>query len=200
MIEIKKIVATFIAKEPSEIFSETVIDKTAVKGSILIHRMYGAIANKGYKIKDYQKIKTFGDLVNAIDAGSVAQNVPVINTELNNIKGDANRNTGIRGIGIDIEEIENLPVVDDFRNDEFYLKNFTSSEITYCILKQNPLQSFAGLFCIKEAIFKADATLQQVEFNKIEISHNENGSPYVKGYLISLSHTDTVAVGVAIAL
>ena len=44
-------------------------------------------------------------------------------------------------VGIDIQEINELPDSNDFWEDEFYKSKFTSEEIAYCITKDNPKQS-----------------------------------------------------------
>lgn len=200
MIEIKNIIASFINKQVEEISEDTVIDKTVIKGSVMIHRMYAVLANKGYSIKNYTSIKTFGELLDVLNFKDnrpetvLAENKVIIKSNFNN-------NVSIKGIGIDIEKVSNLPISDDFRNDAFYLQNFTQTEISYCILKQDPIESFAGLFCVKEAIFKTgDKSLNGINFNQIEISHSETGAPSLSGYYISLSHTDGIIVAVAIAL
>lgn len=196
MTEIKNIIASFINKNPDEITNNTVIDKTVVKGSILIHRMYAALANKGYKVSNYNKIRNYGELLNTLNTNYSKQEIA------NHIPDEKQSNShSIKGIGIDIEKYSNLPNVDDFRIDEFYIQNFTPSEISYCILKENPLASFTGLFCIKEAIYKANnQTFNNKNFHHIEINHEANGAPVFPGFIISVSHADDTAVAVAIAV
>jgi phosphopantetheine--protein transferase-like protein len=104
-----------------------------------------------------------------------------------------------KAAGIDIEDISNFPVVIDFREDDFYVSNFSMQEISYCILKGKPLGSFAGLFSTKEALCKTSERIRQMPFNKIEITHDDNGKPVYPGYSISISHTDQFAVAIAIA-
>ena len=105
------------------------------------------------------------------------------------------------GIGIDIESIDNFPIVADFRSDPFYLDNFTPNEISFCILKQNPLETFAGIFCAKEAVFKAkNKSIRGSNLNQIEIVHNSQGMPMLDGFVISISHSKGLAVAIAIAL
>ncbi len=101
-------------------------------------------------------------------------------------------------IGIDIESISNFPVVNDYREDPFYKTNFTQNEISYCILKPSPIQSFAGLFCIKEAICKTDENFRRIPANQIEIMHTAEGKPEFRGYALSVSHTKDIATAVAV--
>src|ERR1035437_4333879 len=171
MDEIKNIVALFIKKNVEQISEDTLIDKTVINGSILIHRMYSTLANKGFIVKNYSNIKYFGQLLDSLNVDKYGLK-PKSSECLKKIDSPSQDkkeiNRFIKGIGIDVERTSNLPVVDDFRTDAFYLMNFTQSEISYCILKQNPIESFAGLFSIKEAIFKAGVKYNEVlSFNQI---------------------------------
>ncbi len=101
-------------------------------------------------------------------------------------------------IGIDIEMISIFPNVKDFKTEAFYIDNFTPNEIAYCISQNNPIQSFAGLFCAKEAIFKAGFNKENISYSDIEIEHDEKGKPIFEGFNISIAHTSETAVAVAI--
>ena len=100
------------------------------------------------------------------------------------------------GLGVDIELIQNLPAGKDFSYDSFYLENFSAEEIKYCKGQHNTIESFAGLFCAKEALVKADNTWQGVKFNEISILHDAQGKPILQGYEISISHAGDYAIGV----
>ena len=86
----------------------------------------------------------------------------------------------------------------DYREDEFYKQNFSTSEIAWCILQSQPLASFAGKFAAKEAIVKADNVYATLPIHQIEILNTPNGKPQFKGFQISISHTPSTAVAVAI--
>jgi phosphopantetheine--protein transferase-like protein len=198
MIELKKIISTFIGKSIEEINDKTIIDKTVVKGSILIHRMFASLAAKGFKLNDYSNIKTFGDLIYNLE---IPQQLPKNTEEIPEVTTQINANLSIKGIGIDIENVSLMPIASDFREDEFYIQNFTSNEISYCIMKLNPYESFAGLFCLKEAIFKSNNSIFiNKSFNQIEITHADNGAPICPGYILSLSHSNDVVVAVSISI
>ena len=92
------------------------------------------------------------------------------------------------GIGFDIESSINLPETDDFFDDQFYIDNFSKSEIAYCSSKENPKSCFAGRFAAKEAIVKANKDYLNTEFSNIEITVAENGQPLFEGMNISISH------------
>jgi phosphopantetheine--protein transferase-like protein len=192
--KIKKIIAVFLKKEVSEITTSTYIDQTAIASSILIHRMYGELAKAGFGIKNYMNIHTYGQLINQLNGNN---DLPIVSQ----ISEPVVKRTGtsaISGVGIDMEKLSNFTPVNDYREEPFYSMNFSAKEISYCILKSNPIESFAGLFCLKEALCKIDDNLRKTPFNQIEISHTPEGKPYYAGYLLSVSHTADTAIGIAI--
>ena len=64
---IKKIVAVFLKVNPESIEDDTVIDNSAIQGSILIHRMISRINNLyDIQIDDHSNLKTFLDLINLV--------------------------------------------------------------------------------------------------------------------------------------
>jgi len=193
--QIRNTVSKYIKVPAEQITAQTKIDRSAVASSIILHRMYAQLANEGIAVNDYTVIKTYGQLLEningsespaampaTIDPGSTAS--PVHSNEL--------------PIGIDIENISSLPVVSDFREDAFYTMNFAPAEIAYCILQANPSASFTGLFAAKEAIVKADNSYKDNAFNTIIIDHLPDGRPVYPGFRLSISHTNELAVAVAV--
>lgn len=87
---------------------------------------------------------------------------------------------------------------------------FTAAEQSYCSDKADSAQSYAGLFCLKEAAVKAVG----IGFGKgimpvdIEVSHDGNGAPFLifhraaigafEPYSVSasISHDGDYAVGI----
>jgi phosphopantetheine--protein transferase-like protein len=193
--QVKEIISVFIQKAPHEITESTSIDRTAVKSSILIHRMYAAIAEVGLTIEDYSNIKTFGDFLEATSMVNEAKK-PSENIA---IPSSSNGNSPIR-IGIDIEKVNNFSEVKDYREDTFYKQNFSNEEISWCIMQPMPLNSFAGKFAAKEAIVKAENIYKKVPFNKIEILNTPEGKPYFGDFEITISHTDNTAVAIAVKI
>ena len=61
--------------------------------------------------------------------------------------------------GIDIEMVDNLPVVPDYWEDKLFTTTFTTSEIAYCLLQANPPMHFAARWCAKEALKKCDISV-----------------------------------------
>src|SRR5208283_2692594 len=69
--QIQKIVATFLKTDDRLIKPDTIIDRSVIKGSIMIHRMYAAITRElKCGIKDYGQIKTFAQLLEACRLGT----------------------------------------------------------------------------------------------------------------------------------
>lgn len=192
--DLKNIISTFIKQPVDSINENTVIDKTVVQGSILIHRMYAEIADLGFTIDNYSNIRTFGELLKITDNSNEIINILDTVQPTNTFFIDSNNTP----IGIDIEKVSNFKEVSDYREDNFYKQNFTASEIAYCTLQPNVLQSFAGKFAAKEAIVKADNNYKKIPYNKIEIENNTDGKPSFREFSISISHTDNIAVAVAI--
>ncbi|KAL0065236.1 fatty acid synthase alpha subunit Lsd1 [Marasmius tenuissimus] len=119
------------------------------------------------------------------------------------------------GVGVDQELISAVPS----NNTTFISRNFTESEVAYCQAQSSPGSSFAARWVGKEAVFKslgvkskgAAAAMKDIEI----LADKETGAPVVtlhgealskaseKGIskvLISLSHSDTVAIAFAQAL
>ncbi|MCP4110845.1 MAG: 4'-phosphopantetheinyl transferase superfamily protein [Desulfobacteraceae bacterium] len=193
--KIKDIVAPFLKVESSEITEETIIDKTAIRMSILLRRMYATLAKEGFKISSPNNIRTFGELLNVLDLNET--DPPGKINEIKPAVGNWQPATSFL-VGIDTEDIKNMPDTDDFREDAFYKQNYSQNEIAYCILQNNPLASFAGKFSAKEAIVKADTSYRDTPFSKIEILNDSDGRPYFNDFVISISHTENHAVAVAI--
>ena len=191
MIErVTKIVSEYTKIPIDQLQSETQIGRSVINNSIILHRMYAAIAKVGIEITGYQEIKTFGQLINKMTQMDGSENIVMYNPKA--------VSTESHEIGIDIEEISKMPKVTDFREAAFYTMNFTPEEIAYCVLQPDQYASFTGLFAAKEAIIKADNGYKKITFDKIFIDHLPGGRPVFDGFNISISHTENVSIAVAI--
>jgi phosphopantetheine--protein transferase-like protein len=200
--KIKEILSGFLKIPKEQIVSSTIIDRTAVSSSILLHRMYAKLATEGIEVKDYQDVKNFAGLLHQIATNNNAPYATVVSPQRiiseNAMSVAADLQNNNSGVGIDIELISAMPRTNDFREDSFYTMNFTNSEIAYCILQPEPYASFGGLFAAKEAIVKADNTYKARPFNSIQIQHTPLGKPYHPAFSISISHTADTAIALAL--
>uniref|UniRef100_A0A0W0EUQ4 Putative fatty acid synthase n=1 Tax=Moniliophthora roreri TaxID=221103 RepID=A0A0W0EUQ4_MONRR len=119
------------------------------------------------------------------------------------------------GVGVDQELISAVPS----SNPTFVTRNFTEDEIAYCRGQPSPESSFAARWVGKEAVFKslgvqskgAAAAMKDIEI----LNDKETGAPVVTLHgealakasekriskvLVSLSHSDTVAIAFAQAV
>jgi len=119
--------------------------------------------------------------------------------------------SGVVGVGVDQELISAVPS----SNPTFVSRNFTPLEIAYCNAQPSPPSSFAARWAGKEAVFKSLGVKSKgaaAPMLDIEILNDEAGAPTVtlhgdakaaadeKGVskvLISLSHSETVAIAFA---
>lgn len=108
---------------------------------------------------------------------------------------------GSKGLGLEIDNIAALPDAADYAQHEFYLANFTPSEIAFCTGQPVAKAAFQGLLAAKRAIIKSGAVPASGESPRaVEISFDEEGRPAHPGCLLSISHTDTLAVAVCLWL
>ncbi len=115
--------------------------------------------------------------------------------------------------GIDLIEVARIKRAAGRHGDRFYRRFFTPQEIEFC---QGRATSLAGRFAVKEAVAKALGTgIGDYDWTDIEVVCDGRGKPELllhnrakqlaeeKGlrlWSISLSHTDTHAMGMAVAL
>ncbi len=197
----KDIISQFLQVDANSITANTSINRQALKSSIFLHRMYGKLADAGFVVADYSNINSFGELENILNGSSTIR--PSSNSQIvTPINQSTNTQYPIPNtqVGIDIENIDNLPKTNDFRNEGFYTDNFGEKEIAYCILQPNAYASFAGLFAAKEAIVKANNQYNNTKYNQLVITHNSSGKPQFAGMNISISHTEKTAVAVAMPI
>ncbi|KAF8199703.1 fatty acid synthase [Pholiota molesta] len=139
--------------------------------------------------RDVANVKAVSDI---LSSNVLAQNAPL-------------------GVGVDQELISSVPS----HNPTFVARNFTDAEIVYCRSQPSPPSSFAARWVGKEAVFKSLGVKSQgaaAAMKDIEIVNDEAGVPTVRLHgdakakaaekgiskvLISLSHSETVAIAFA---
>lgn len=116
-------------------------------------------------------------------------------------------------VGIDLIEVERMARVLTRYGDRFCDRLFTPREQEQCAGRPT---SLAGRFAVKEAVVKALGTgIGDITWKEVEIISDERGRPMLTlhgtaawlaaelglaGWAVSLSHTDTHAIGMAVAM
>jgi holo-[acyl-carrier protein] synthase len=118
------------------------------------------------------------------------------------------------GLGCDVIEVERIRGVLDRQGERFLQRVFTEEERDYSFSHKFPHRHLAARFAAKEAVSKAFTTGIGAElgWKSVSIHHGARREPLVRldaqgrallaqagatHVLVSLSHTDTVAVAVA---
>ena len=148
------------------------------------------------------KVGTFGELcsVLGIDSSSGAVAAAPESASVSPVMARGSGN-GL-SVGVDVESVKAMPTVLDYWDDDFYKKTFTPREIAFALVQASPQASFAAMWCAKEAVRKANAYLLQADWQRLEVAHDADGKPslWVDGQpaegVLSLSHTDEIAIGV----
>jgi holo-[acyl-carrier protein] synthase len=118
----------------------------------------------------------------------------------------------VKGIGVDIMEIQRIQKSIDGLGQAFLQKIFTSGEIRYCQSKSNMAQHFAARFAAKEAVSKALATGWRGDFawKDVEVMNDTLGQPHITLYgrlkdalaqstvFVSLSHSESHVVAMVV--
>ncbi|ACL68928.1 holo-ACP synthase [Halothermothrix orenii] len=87
----------------------------------------------------------------------------------------------IRGIGIDIVEVNRISDMVDKWGERFLNKVYTPYEVNYCKFKSNTYECLAGRFAAKEAFVKMLGTgFKHIYFKDIEVRSDEKGKPYLR--------------------
>jgi holo-[acyl-carrier protein] synthase len=108
------------------------------------------------------------------------------------------------GLGIDLQEIDALPLARDYRADPFYSSHFLPSEIAGAMLRPDPRAHLCGLFCAKEAAKKTHPDLLTLRMTEFLVSHDAAGRPSLAltgesqaavqfRFLVSITHTEHYA-------
>jgi phosphopantetheine--protein transferase-like protein len=120
--------------------------------------------------------------------------------------GNSASSTAALKMGLDVQNISELPKTSDHWEHEFYQTTFTKSEVAYALLQPNPGHHLAGFWCAKEALRKCDPAFRNSEFSKIIVSHESDGQPVLfwqdsngvtrLPHAVSISHTEGIASAV----
>ena len=105
--------------------------------------------------------------------------------------------------GIDIVEVKRFRKMSFRNNNNFYMKNFDSEEIKYCLKFKDPYPHFAGKFAVKESFQKA--IRKSIPMLEIHTTHGDFGQPILnckkakcKKIEISISHEKHYAIAMSL--
>jgi holo-[acyl-carrier protein] synthase len=113
----------------------------------------------------------------------------------------------IKGVGIDIIEIDRVKSAIKAHGLKFLNKIFTEAELNYCSKRKVfRFPEMAARFAAKEAYAKANGTgIVGIRFKEIEIVNEKSGKPRIaisgkikKNVQVSLSHSENYAVAAVI--
>jgi holo-[acyl-carrier protein] synthase len=118
------------------------------------------------------------------------------------------------GLGADIVDIDRIRGVHERQGARFLQRVFTGEELDYCLAMKHPHKHLAARFAAKEAVSKAFTTGIGAElgWRSVSVYHGARHEPLARlddagralllrfgatRILLTLSHTDTVALAVA---
>lgn len=121
----------------------------------------------------------------------------------------------VRSVGTDIVECARIAKVLERQQERFLKRVFTEGEQAYCLKMKNPVPHLAARFAAKEAVSKCFTTGigESLGWKSIEVIKGERDQPIIlldpdaanllnllggKDVLISLSHTDSYGLAVAV--
>jgi len=217
--KLKQVVAELFEADLNKVNADFLLSTRRMQGSLARAKLDAAIRHRlGVKCRAVYSAKTYGELKKAVlgessgsdEADSSASIVATVtNTDVSvpfseNSIGSA---TAL-SCGIDVEMVENFPEVDDYWKDSFYTNSFSSVEIAYCLLQENPRMHFAARWCAKEALKKCHQLYLPEEMKNIELvsedgappifRHYQSGIPTPIPFAVSISHTPLMAVAMVV--
>jgi phosphopantetheine--protein transferase-like protein len=201
--ELQEIIAEFMKVPIAAVDASTVFTGT-LASSLGRARLDAMLRSRiGISNPAVYTVKTFGELCQRIgtDSSRVNHLPPVTQRDGSHAARTSFSGKGI-AIGVDIQSVADLPNVTDYWEDAFYLQRYTQQEIAYALLQPSPRESFAAIWCAKEALRKADGRWLGVDWHRTEVTHAPSGGPTLISdgetlpCSLSLSHTGGVAIAV----
>jgi len=211
-------VAEFFGIDPGQIGPDFPLAGKPVQSSLAQAKFFAAIQHRlGVRDQAMFAAQTYGELQAAVcgTTPNIPAPLPSISTQ-DNEKAVAPMHHEVAGFGggiscgIDIEAVHHLPEVQDYWDEAFYKRSFTSAEIAYCLMQENPRMHFAGRWCAKEALRKCDPIYLHEAMANLEVASNEAGAPFIRHYVngvatvlpfaISISHTPQTAIAIVMRL
>jgi phosphopantetheine--protein transferase-like protein len=205
---LREIVSNLAKIDPGQLSAETPLNGP-LAGSFGRARLDANLRSRfGVSNPAVYNVNTFGDLCAVLGISTSSNPSPQAVTPSHAVPVLPNETRpGESGVvvGADVEPVSAMPEASDYWEDDFYKTTFTSREIAHALLRPSPRASFAAMWCAKEALRKADASLASADWQMIEVTHDELGKPgiLVNGRqpagALSLSHTDEFALAVFVS-
>jgi phosphopantetheine--protein transferase-like protein len=210
--KVRSVVARFFQVEESAVTDEFVFPRERLQGSAARYTFHAALKRMaGVDLPTAHTANSYAELVR--QEASVQQGAPkpVLQKEAkSDLNAGAEREMADRAlIGIDIEQVDNLPWSGDPWSEPFYLEHFTDAEIAYCLRRPEPKLSFCGIWAAKEAVIKCCERMPAFYPKQIEVLHDAAGRPRLKieGWdqgahqlALSISHASPNAVAVCVCV
>lgn len=201
--DLRSLVATMLMLPPDSIGSETSLRNldTSLGGA----RLALGLKRLGLVPRFRRVPSTFGELQRSFnaepEAAAVDANTRIVETDVSKTP-----QTGEIAIGLDIQDVQLLPVCADYWDHEFYTGCFSRMEIAYAVVQSEPRAHFAGFWSAKEALRKCDARFLKADLTLLTVHHDPEGKPYFiehhpdkiarLPHSISISHSGTIASAV----
>ena len=217
--ELKQVVAELFEVDFNNVNGDFLLSTRRMQGSLARAKLDAAIRHRlGVKCRAVYSVKTYGELQEAVLGTSSGRDESdssaSIETTVTNTDGsvpfslNSLETPTALSCGIDVEMVENFPEVDDYWKDSFYTNSFSSVEIAYCLLQENPRMHFAARWCAKEALKKCHPAYFPEEMKNIELVSKEGAPPFFRHYksriptpipfAVSVSHTPLMAVAMVV--
>jgi len=102
-------------------------------------------------------------------------------------------------IGIDIQDVDRF---ESYTKPEKMERMFSRRELDYISRKGHALETIAGMFCAKEAFFKAVGSgINISQLLEVEIGHQKSGAPYyiLSSEIIKQNNLSTARINLSIS-
>lgn len=213
-VELKALIAQFFEVKPEDVAPDFLLSGKRLASSLARFNLEAALKRRlAIDASAVHTSRTYGELESNLFPGlkdSYSTKESVSGQNLSAISS-ASQTTGSSSFkcGVDIEDVSNLPVTDDYWENPFYADNFTASEIAYCQMQFDPRIHFAARWCAKEAIKKCLPSLLGVSPKCLEIRKEKDGSVFAVYHSdteslalnisLSISHTENQAIAMVIS-
>jgi phosphopantetheinyl transferase (holo-ACP synthase) len=149
---------------------------------------------------------TFAELINGTGQPSAGKAAEVRSSAPRPSEGA--EQTGGFAVGLDLEDVGNLPPANDPWNEPFYVEHFSPEEIAYAVRQADPRLTLCGLWSAKEAIIKLGGAFGELKPPQIQIRHDERRRPFaviggqsLAGQVdLSISHSAGAAAAISLRI